>query len=82
MIEFKMPFVIKFSGNGFYTSCTIEPNFRTIFLADDYYDSCIIHLHDKNNNPMYLSCVEYILHSKHLELNPTIDPDYFWELRQ
>lgn len=82
MIELKMPLVIKFSGNSFYTSSTHEPNFRSIFLVDDYFDSCIIHLHDKNNEPMYLSCLQYILHSKHLELNIVIDPDYFWELGQ
>lgn len=82
MIELKMPLVIKFLGNSFYTSVTYEPNFKTIFLVDDYYDSCIVHLVDKNNDPIYLSYLQYILHSKHLELNPTIDPDYFWELKQ
>lgn len=82
MIELKMPLVVKFLGNTFYTSATHEPNFKTIFLIDDYHDSCIIHLFDKNNKEVYQRNVEYILHSKNLNLNPVIDPDYFWELRQ
>lgn len=82
MIELKMPLVVKFLGNTFYTSSTIEPNFKSIFLVDDYFDSCIVHLYDKNKNPIYLSYVQYILHSNHLNLNPVIDPEYFWEIRQ
>ena len=82
MIELKMPLVVKFSGNTFYTSSTYEPNFKSIFLVDDYFDSCIVNLVDKNNEPIYLSCLQYILHSKHLNLNSGIDPEYFWEIRQ
>jgi hypothetical protein len=80
MNKLKMPLVVKFLGNSFYTSSAQEPNFKTIFLVDDYFDSCIVNLVDKNNNPIYLSYLQYILHTKRLDLNPGISPDDFWEL--
>lgn len=79
MINLKMPLVVKFLGNTFYTTSEYEPNFKTIFLVDDYFESCIIKIYDKNNT-IYLPRLQYILHSKYLVLNETIDPDDFWEL--
>lgn len=80
MITFKMPLVIKFNENGFYTSSSYEPNFKTTFLVDDYPASCIINLYDNTNKAIYFNRLEHILHSKYLVLNETIDPDDFWEL--
>lgn len=83
MIKFKMPLLVKFNQNIFYTtSSEYEPNFKTIFLIDDYHDYCITHLVDKHYHQIYMTLLEYIFHKKRLELSPVIDPDYFWELRQ
>lgn len=82
MNKFKMPMVVKFDGNTFYTTTYYQPNFNTIFLLDDYYESCIVNLIDLKSIHVYMDLVEHIFNKKRSELSPVIDPDYFWELRK